>query len=411
MPVNKGLKTLVDVDPDFSNQAIENAVNVLKQGWVAKSIELDTVIQNNTVLTTSQKNDVKDTINNISYLNLGRVLGDLLRHTDSIIDGSILPVDTSVENPVSGTFEEILGSVQSLQGLIPLFYGVPANDKQKGINDHLGTLNNILLESEDSTQPAFTMLQEGIEFITAANLATETSLETAYDDLKNFINSTRDDSTDFQQTLDTFASAVATAHTNFNAALASEPYLTKRTQLLDGRGKVNTQVSLENTNLTGIRSYIQSLVDVQTYAGLASDKQMAALLSKVARAPKWQEYYNNYEQNFDDINPIYDSTTEAEKNSIVEQIYSDSGFPDVKDALDLIAVANKAKRDSRVDTKGFDALNAAQVITKCCEQLGITTANRSIYTQSESLLNNLNQEDRDRISRALDSNQQSTTLS
>jgi hypothetical protein len=411
MTVNKGLKTLVGLSPNFSNQAVENAVNDLKTGWVTKSFELDSTIASNTVLTTSQKNDLKDTINNIAYLNLGRTLGDLIRHTASIIDGSILPVDTDVPNPTAGTFTEILGSVQSVQGLVPLFYGVPASDINKGINDPLGTINNILLTTEDSTQPAFTMLKEAITFINNANFATETALETAYDDLKAFIQSTRDDSTDFQQTLDTFATAVATAHTNFNNALASEPYLTKRNQLLAGREKVNTQVSLEDTNLTGIRTYLQNLLDVQSNTGLASNQEMATLLAKVAQTPEWQEYYENYEQNFRNLNPIYTTQTDSDRSAIIDQVYTDSGLPDVRDSLDLIAVANKAKRDARIDTTGFDPLTAEQVITKACEQLGITTANRTIYTQSETLLNNMNQEDRDRIARALDLNESSNTLS
>jgi hypothetical protein len=411
MTVNKGLKTLVGLSPNFSNQAVENAVNDLKTGWVTKSFELDSTIASNTVLTTSQKNDLKDTINNIAYLNLGRTLGDLIRHTASIIDGSILPVDTDVPNPTAGTFTEILGSVQSVQGLVPLFYGVPASDINKGINDHLGTINNILLTTEDSTQPAFTMLKEAITFINNANFATETALETAYDDLKAFIQSTRDDSTDFQQTLDTFATAVATAHTNFNNALASEPYLTKRNQLLDGREKVNTQVALENTNLTGIRTYLQNLLDVQSNTGLASNQEMATLLAKVAQTPEWQDYYENYQRNFNDLNPIYTTQSDSDKSAIIDQVYTDSGLPDVKDSLDLVAVADKAKRDARIDTAGFDPLTPAQVITKACEQLGITTANRTIYTQSETLLNNMNQEDRDRIARALDLNEQSNTLS
>ena len=411
MTVNKGLKTLVGLSPNFSNQNVQNSVNDLKVGWVTKGFELDSVIATNTVLSTSQKNDLKDTINNITYLNLGRTLGDLIRHTASIIDGSILPVDTDVPNPTAGTFSEILGSVQSVQGIVPLLYGVPASEINKGINDHLGTINNILLTTEDSTQPAFTMLKEAITFINNSNLATETALETAYDDLKTFIQSTRDDSTDFQQTLDTFATAVATAHTNFNNALSSEPYLTKRTQLLDGREKVNTQVSLEDTNLTGIRTYLQNLLNVQSNTGLASNQEMATLLAKVAQTPEWQEYYENYEQNFRNLNPIYTTQTDSDRSAIIDQVYTDSGLPDVRDPLDLIAVADKAKRDARIDTTGFDPLTAEQVITKACEQLGITTANRTIYTQSETLLNNMNQEDRDRIARALDLNESSNTLS
>jgi hypothetical protein len=62
---NKGLKSLVESEPNFSNQALENAINELKIGWVTKSFTLDTDIEDNIVLSTSQKNDVKDTINNI----------------------------------------------------------------------------------------------------------------------------------------------------------------------------------------------------------------------------------------------------------------------------------------------------------------------------------------------------------
>jgi hypothetical protein len=45
---------------------------------VIKSVELDTAIEDNTVLTTSQKNDLKDDINNIAYLNVGRYLNDMM---------------------------------------------------------------------------------------------------------------------------------------------------------------------------------------------------------------------------------------------------------------------------------------------------------------------------------------------
>ena len=78
MTVNKGLLSLVENTPNFSNQTLENAVNTLKVGWVQKSFELDSVIASNSVLTTSQKNDLKNDINNVPQLNLGRVLGDLI---------------------------------------------------------------------------------------------------------------------------------------------------------------------------------------------------------------------------------------------------------------------------------------------------------------------------------------------
>jgi len=414
MAINKGLKSLAESSPNFSNQALQNAINELKIGWVIKSIELDTAIEDNTVLTTSQKNDLKDTINNISYLNVGRFLNDLERHTDSILDGSIIPGDPAITETAEngqGTFLEILQLTLGIQSLIPSIYGVTADSKSRGVNHHLGSLNNIFLETEDSTQPAFTMLKEAITFINNANLATETALESAYDDLKNFLNTVRDDSTDFQQTLDTFATAVATAHTNFNNALSSEPYLTKRNQLTDGREKVNTQVALENSNITTLRSYTETQTSNLAYVSMADNPTMRRLMARVAQDSNWQSYFNDYEANQDNLNPIYTTNTDSDKSAIIDQIYTDSGLPDVRDPLDLIAVANKAKRDSRIDTAGFDLLTAAQVITKSCEQLGITTANRSLYSQSETLLDNMNQEDRDRIARALDLNESANTLS
>ena len=67
---------------------------------------------------------------------------------------------------------------------------------------------------------------------------------------------------------------------------------------------------------------------------------------------------------------------------------SDSGLPDVTDATDFKAVADKAERDDRIDTAGFSGLSVESIITKSCQQLGIST-NRSIYDQSKSLLDNL----------------------
>ena len=166
---NKGLKSLSESLPNFSNQALENAINDLKIGWVTKSIQLDTDIENNIILTASQKNDLKDTINNIGYLNAGGFLGDLLRHTNTIIDGSILPIDNTVANPTVGTFLEILQLVQSLQSLVPDLLGVTAEEKSRGVNDHLGTLNNIFIATEDSSQPTFTSIRDSIIFITNAS--------------------------------------------------------------------------------------------------------------------------------------------------------------------------------------------------------------------------------------------------
>ena len=89
---------------------------------------------------------------------------------------------------------------------------------------------------------------------------------------------------------------------------------------------------------------------------------------------------------------------------------SDSGLPDVTDATDFEAVANKAKRDSRIDTANYDRLTVEQQILESAKQLGITTANRTLQSVSGRLLNNMNQHDRDEIANRLDLNESANTL-
>ena len=410
MAVNKGLKSLAGTTPNFSNQGLENAINELKIGWVIKGSQLDTAIQDNVVLTTSQKNDLKSTIHNIQYLNLGRVFGDLVRHTNTILDGTIVFL-ANPDTEDTADFLEILQTVQSIQTLIPNLYGASAGSFSRDVNDHLGTLNNKFLETEDSSAPVFTSLRESLDFIVAANLSEETALETAYDNLRNFINSVVADSTDFQQTLNTFASAVATAHTNLNTALASEPYLTKRTQLSIDQDKIEAQVALETSNLSRIRDYVNGLTNHISFTSLAEDEQLRALMTRISQNADWANYFREYEKNSANINPIYSVGSDSDKTTIIDTILRDSGLPDVLDFVDLEAVANKAKKDSRIDTAGFDRFTVEQQITDACRQLDIKTANRSIYNQSESLLDNLNQRDRDLVANRLDLNQDAETLS
>ena len=413
MPVNKGLSSLADNEPNFSNQALENAINTLKVGWVTKSFELDSVIASNGVLTTSQKNDLKDDINNVTHLNLGRTLGDLIRHTLTILDGSIIPGNPDITSGPDGqaSFVEILGSVQGLQVSIPALYGVPASDKKRAVNDHLGILNNIFVDTEDSTAPVFTSMLESINFIVTADLATETALETAYDNLKAFINSVEADSTDFQQTLDTFATAVATAHTNFNNALASEPLLTHKNNLIAQREKINVQLALENSNITGLRTYIESVSDNLAFTAMATEPTLRKLMANVAQDANWRTYFDDYETNQANLNPIYTTDTDSDKSSVIDQVLADSGLPDVTESTDFDAVASKAKRDTRIDTANFDRFTSEQIIEKSCVQLGITTTNRTISALSGSLLRNMNQHDRDTIAQQLDLNESADTIS
>lgn len=409
--INKGLKSLSESSPNFSNQALENAINELKIGWVTKSIDLDNAITNNTVLTASQKNDVKDTINNVAYLNTGRYLNDIVRHTNKILDGSILPVVAGTEDFPQGTFREILQLVQGLQTSIPSLYGVSASEKGKSVNDHLGILNNMFTATEDSSQPTFTSLRESIVFINTAGLSTETALGTAIDNLKGFIDSVVADSTDFQQTLNTFASAVATANTNFDTALQSHPYDVKRTQMIADRDSIVTQLGKEQTNILSLRSYTETVNENMAFVGLAEDEELRKLMAKVAQNANWRTYFENYVTNKSYLNPAYTISTDSDKSTVIDSVLASRGLPDVLDFLDFEAVVDKAQRDDRVDTKGYDFLTVEQQITRSCEQLALDVAGLSVTDQSRRLLNNLNEQDRSDVARELDLNESSDTLS
>ena len=413
MTVKKGLTTLVNNSPNFSNQHIENAVNDLKIGWVAKTFTLDTAIKTNNVLTDTQKNNARLSINNHPHLNIGRYMNDLLDHTATILDGSIIPGDISIETTDQGqaTFIEILQLVQSLQTTIPELYGVTADTLGRDVNDHLGTLNNKFLETEDSSEPVFASLKESIRFINDKTIATDTLYQTALTNMTNFVDSVVADSTDFQQTLNTFVAAVATTATNFNTALAAEPYLKFRTQLIANNEAVDVQVTLEKANCSSLRSYTDTLTDNLGFVGLADDTQLRKLMTRVSQNANWANYFNDYEKNSANLNPIYTTGGELDKTAIIDTVLRDQGLPDVLDFVDLGAVANKAKRDARIDTSGYDRLTVEQQIADACKQLSIATDNRSIYNQSESLLNNLNLRDRAIIAEQLDLNQDADTLS
>ena len=426
MTVNKGLKTLAESSPNFSNQALENAINDIKSvdkddgySWIKSSIDVDTAIEDNTVLTASQKNDLKDTINNQSYLNIGRYLGDLIRHTNTILDGTIIPGDPQIESGDDGrgSFLEILQSVQTMQSLIPQLYGVPASEKNRDVNDHLGSLNNKFLETEDSSAPVFTSLKDTLSFLdararTTSSLATATAaVRYSNTQLITFLASVVADSTDFQQTLNTYGSQLAGNITNLHNQLASEPYLTKKTQMIADRDTIVTQVNLEISNVSGIRTEIERLTNNMGYTSLAEDPQLNKLMARVSQNADWQTYFNEYETNSANLNPMYSIDTDSDKVSVIDRVLEEQGLPDVLDYTDLDSVANKAKKDTRIDTKNFDYYTTEQIITKCCEQLGITTSNNTIYNQSQMLLSSLNQQDRDLIAQAIDFNDDANTLS
>jgi len=421
MTVNKGLLSLIENTPNFSNQALENAINDIKavdkddgHQFILSQFLLDEAIRDNTVLTTSQKNDVLDTLYNAQpHLQIGRYLNDVIRHSATIIDGTIIPIEN--EGDQGATLLQILQTVQSVQSLVPELYGVSASDKARAVNDHLGTLNNVFSETTDSSAPVFTRLKEIMQLIdtnsrttSALNLAV-TNAATANLNLRTFLSGIRDDSTDFQTTLDNRVNSVVSMFSTLNTRISEIPG-DPTVELASIREEINVQVALENSNLTTLNTYIDTLSDNISYISLAEDETLRKLMSTVAQNTNWQNYFTNYENEKENINPIYTTDTDSDKSAVIDQVLADSGLPDVTDATDFTAVAAKARRDSRIDTAGYDRLRTEQQIIKSCEQLGITTANRTISALSGTLLRNMNKHDRDEIARQLDLNESANTL-
>jgi SAM-dependent MidA family methyltransferase len=174
---------------------------------------------------------------------------------------------------------------------------------------------------------------------------------------------------------------------------------------------VNVQVALENSNLTGILAYVDTLSSNLSYAALAEDSELRKVMANVAQDANWRTYFDDYETNQANLNPIYTTDTDSDKSSVIDQVLADSGLPDVTDSTDFDAVASKAKRDTRIDTANFDRFTSEQIIEKSCVQLGITTTNRTISALSGSLLRNMNQHDRDTIAQQLDLNESADTIS
>ena len=418
MPIKKGLTSLVNSTPNFSNQALENAINEIKaidkddgHQFILSQFSVDAAIHDNTVLTTSQKNDILETLYaEQPHLHIGRYLSDVIRHTNTILDGTIVFL-ANPDTEDTASFLEILSTVQAIQNLIPDLYGVPASEKSRDVNDHLGTLNNKFLETEDSSAPVFTRLKEIMQLIdttsrantvSGLNLAV-TNVAVGNNNLTTFLNGLVADSTDFQQSLDNMVTLAANKYGTLQTRL-SEIAGDPTTDLIAIKEEINTQVALEKSNLAAIRTYTQTLNDVFTYTTLAENQETRELMTRIAQNPNWIAYFRDYEVNSAALNPVYELLPGETRSSAIDRLLADAGLPDVLDSVDLEAVAGKAKNDPRVDTKNFDRLTVEQQITNACKQLGISVENRTILNQSDSLLNNLNKQDRDAVEKALDLN-------
>jgi len=405
MAINQGLKTLAESTPDFSNQGVQNLIAPVNIGWVLKTRTLAQKTDASEVLTVSQKNDLYDTLNTQSYLNLGRVLEDLDLHTAKIFTGALGEQDPEDDRSRTGTFVEHIQIVQSYIGTIPFLYGYSADSINKGIAGHFGTVSGTI----DS---AMTTLKRCVVDINAKNFSTDTAYQTATQDLIDFIDALGDSSAFDESTFNSLQSSFQTAANNFNTTLAGGAYTVYRTDMIAARKTVVDQIALEVANLGSIRTYSLALSSLSSYITLADDEDVRNLVIRTSGNANFKSYFENYSARISQLNPLFDGVSDSSEEIQIQELLKLYGLPDVTDYLDLDSVAAKATRDSRLRTTvSFQDKNTEQIINLACDALNIAKTNKDVYALSKSLLSNMNQHDRDVIKAKLNINQEIDTLS
>ncbi len=404
MTVQQGFKSLAESNPNFSNQSVQDAITDTNTGFVIKNKTLHYLVDVNSTLTDIQKDSLRASLNIQSYLNIGRYLQDLDNHTFKLLDGSLGEV--TANDTTTPTFLEHLGAVDSIQGAYLTLYGSEASTANKGVDDHYGTLRGILNANLVEVKGA-------VQAITASTLAEDTDFQIATQNILDFINALGDSTTFDSSTFNSLLSAFESAANNFDTTLSTTPYLSQKNTLVAQRTIIQEQIDREVTNLGSIRTYSQSLTNLISFQTLATDSTMRDLLAKTAQTQAWKDYFNNYQHRFEQQNPIYNNTmSDSAIEEIVNMAMRLKGLPDVKDYVDLVSVARKALRDVRLKNKINDSgKTVAMIIKEACEKLALSTAGMDVYGQSEILLANLNNYDKEIIRQELAVHQQVNTLS
>ena len=402
MSVQQGLKSLAETSPNFGNAGVESAIAAANIGFVTKTKTLNYLVDINSTLTDTQKTTIQASLNIQPYLNAGRYLQDLSNHTYKILDGSLGEVEEGDPTP---TFLEHLGAVDAIQGSYLTLYGEEASTAGKGVDDYFGTLREIMNDKLSEIKVA-------VQTITNASLASDTAFQNATQALIDFVNALGDSTTLDVSTLNSLLSAYESAANSFNTILSGAAYSAQKTILVNNRSAIVTQIAAEVANLGNIRTYSESLTNLISYQGLAGNSKIRDLIGKSAQTTEWKDYYENYEIRFAQLNAKYENTEgDSENETIINNELTQRGLPDVKNYVDLRAVAAKASRDTRLSTVKFNGRTIAEIIKDSCVQLGIDINGLNVYGQSESLLKNMNEYDRESIRTELNLHQESNTLS
>lgn len=403
MPVYQGLLGLSQQSPNFSNNAISSLLNQCNTGFAAKTKSLIEKYSGDDVLTNSNKNDIVESLDRQSYLNVGRYLIDLNTHTNKLLTGELGQI---VQDDVQSTFIDHLETVIGFINTIPTLYGNDADSINKGINGHFGTLAGAI-------DLNLQQVAKDVNFINSKSLSEDTAYQTAIQNLIDYIDtlvdSTAFNSTNFQNLL----TAIDNAADNLNTALSSAIFAERRTRLISNRSAILDQIALEVSNLGNIITYENSITNTLSYSTLASQESSRNLLLRASQNPAWKDYFENYATRASYDNPLYNNTqTDSSVEGILDLVLRMRGLPDVTDYVDLDSVALKALRDTRLKSRLKNSNRTVeQIIRNACELLSIAVESKDVYSQSKSLLKNMTEYDRETIKRELDLHNQVNTLS
>ena len=391
--ISKGLKTLSEEAVALNIQNVQNPISLATIGWCIKNKLLEEKIRENAVLTEANKSEARTSLNSIPYINIGKAFADLEQHAQNIIDG-VLGEKTADTDDIP-TFLEHMQVVDSIQSLSISNLGTSAENNGKGVNDHFGTMNNVL-------DADITSIRESIVKINSRSLGTDTTYQNALQTLIDYID-TLDDSTAFNSgTFTGHLASISTAATNFDSAIAGDGLLLlEKNNIIEKRKNIVDQIAKETNNLGSIRTYSNSLADTSALLTLTNNADLRSIVAKTTGSSAWKDYFTSYDENFGNQNPLLTDTTAQNESQLVADMLRLKGLPDVLDPVDLDSVAGKARRDRRLSKKNYDSLAIEQIITQASLDLGLTISGKDVYAQSRQLLNDLNAEDKRTIQEEL----------
>jgi hypothetical protein len=95
MTVHQGLTSITNAQPNFTNKLVQDNIDAANIGFVTKTKTLSNKTDTSTVLTDTQKDSLKASMNVQPHLSIGRYLQDLENHTKNMLNGTLFLEETA----------------------------------------------------------------------------------------------------------------------------------------------------------------------------------------------------------------------------------------------------------------------------------------------------------------------------